>query len=243
MRPRSVLPLLPWLSFLLLACGDAQAPRGGGTTASLASGEPREVAAAAPAAASSPAAMPSTSAAPAGSASASAAPVTIDLAKHPELLDADGKPLPQTDDRPSVDAPAFQRRLELLWKAIVRDDPTLATEAVFFPKVAYAQVKDIKNPEADWSSRLVRAFERNVHEYHRDLGDKPEAARFVKLVVDEKRVRLMERGKEGNKLPYHRVTRSKIHFVDGSGKERTLELTSLIAWRGEWFVVHLHGFK
>ena len=53
----------------------------------------------------------------------------------------------------------------------------------------------------------------------------------------------MERGKEGNKLPYHRVTRSKIRWVDGAGKEKTLELTSLIAWRGEWFVVHLHGFK
>ena len=47
----------------------------------------------------------------------------------------------------------------------------------------------------------------------------------------------------GNKLPYHRVTRSKIKWLDADGKERTFELTSLIAWRGEWFVVHLNGFK
>jgi hypothetical protein len=27
------------------------------------------------------------------------------------------------------------------------------------------------------------------------------------------------------------------------GKERTLEVTSLISWRGAWYVVHLSGFK
>jgi len=27
------------------------------------------------------------------------------------------------------------------------------------------------------------------------------------------------------------------------GKERSLEVTSLISWRGEWYVVHLTGFK
>lgn len=241
------------LALALAGCGEAPAARGTDTPSSAAGPARSAVAASSSAtvatAAASSSAAPAASAvldgAPAGSASAPAAapPPAVDLATAPKLLDDDGKPLPQTDDRPSTTSPAFQRRMQLLWQAIVEDDPSIATEAVFFPRVAYAQVKDIPKPEADWKSRLVKAFERNVHEYHRKLGDDPKAARLVAVEVDEKRVKVMERGKEGNKLPYHRVTRSKIRWVDGAGKERTLELTSLIAWRGEWFVVHLNGFK
>lgn len=232
-----VLALAPLAS---LGCGEAPPPRGSDAKAPAAVTADR--AAAASVASAPTRAAPSASVVAPSSSAAAPTPAVIDLAKHPELVDAEGKPLPQTGDRPSVDSPAFQRRLELLWKAIVTDDPSVATDA-FFPRVAYAQVKDIKNPEADWKSRLLRAFERDIHQYHRELGDAPEAAKQVRLEVDERRVKLMERGKEGNKLPYHRVTRSQIHFVDRTGKERKLELTSLIAWRGEWFVVHLHGFK
>lgn len=262
---RSPSPHAPCTSTLVVTallaiagCGEAPAPRGTDTPSSAAGPTARSAtvatsssAASVPATGAPTTAAPGASAvtdgAPAGSASSPVAsivpPAAIDLAAAPKLVDVDGKPLPQTDDRPSTSSPAFKRRMELLWQAIVEDDPSIATEAVFFPRVAYAQVKDIPKPEADWKSRLVKAFERNVHEYHRKLGDDPKAAKLVAVEVDEKRVKVMERGKEGNKLPYHRVTRSKIRWVDGAGKEKTLELTSLIAWRGEWFVVHLNGFK
>jgi hypothetical protein len=52
----------------------------------------------------------------------------------------------------------------------------------------------------------------------------------------------MKPGREGNKVGYYRVLRSKLRFTLPNGKERPLELTSLISWRGEWYVVHLHGF-
>lgn len=228
-------------ALLASACGEAPAPRGSAAADSAASApaptsearSPAKTASAAPSA-STPAALPSASAAP--------PPVAVDLTKAPELLDAAGKPLSQTDVRPSVDSPAFQERLSLVFRAIVADDPTLA-EPAFFPKIAYEQVKDIKDAGADWKSRLLKAFARNIHEYHKELGDDPAGCKLLGIEVDEKRVKVMERGKEGNKLPYHRVTRSKIRWADASGKEKTFELTSLISWRGEWFVVHLHGFK
>ena len=53
----------------------------------------------------------------------------------------------------------------------------------------------------------------------------------------------MKPGKEGNRLGYFRVLRSRLRFRLASGKERSFELTSLISWRGEWYVVHLHGFQ
>ncbi|MFO0546939.1 MAG: hypothetical protein U0271_01060 [Polyangiaceae bacterium] len=177
-------------------------------------------------------------------ASSSAAPADPDaVLDTPQLFEADGKtPLGQIDTRPSTDSPAFKRRMELLWNAIVTDDPESADRA-FFPAIAYEQVKDIKNPKSDWKNRLLKAFHRNIHGYHKKLGKHASELKFLGVEIDEPRAKLMGRGKEGNKLTYWRVTRSKIRYEDEKGKARSLELTSLISWRGEWFVVHLDGFK
>jgi hypothetical protein len=164
-----------------------------------------------------------------------------DAEPPPVLLAADGAPLPQTRDRPSVDSPSLRGRLERLVAAIAHDDPERALPA-FFPRVAYEQVKAVAHPERDWEQRLLRAFRRDIHDYHRQLGREASGARLAALVVDERRVRWMDPGTEGNRLGYHRVTRSRLRLRLSSGAERELELTSLISWRGEWYVVHLHGF-
>lgn len=176
-------------------------------------------------------------------ASASAVPAaTADPLDVPQIVGADGATLPQTKDRPSATSPAFERRMKLLWEAMVANDPSRA-ERVFFPREAYEVVKDIEKPGADWKSRLMKAFARNVSEYHKKLGSEPESLVFEGLDLDEKRVKWIDKGEEGNKVGYWRVTRSKLRYRDPAGKSHTLELTSLISWRGEWFVVHLHGFK
>jgi hypothetical protein len=154
------------------------------------------------------------------------------------LLDPGGQPLPQTDARPSLESPAFVRRVDLLFQAIAEDDPGLAAR-VFFPRVAYRQVKDIAQPDRDWQQRLWRAFERNVHAYHRKVGA---GASLVGIEVREDRARFMRPGTEGNKLGYWRVLHSTLRVRTGAGREIGLEVTSLISWRGEWYVVHLDGF-
>jgi len=189
-----------------------------------------------------PSAEASASASPAPSASAALPPPEPDPLETPKLLGADGKPLGQTKDRPLVDSPAFQRRLELLWQAIREDDPEIAMP-IFFPLVAYEQVKAIEKPGDDWRRRLVKAFERNVHEYHAKLGKDAASTKLLGIDVDEGRVKWMKPHSEGNALGYFRVTRSKLRYEAADGKERKLDVTSLISWRGEWFVVHLHGFK
>jgi hypothetical protein len=164
-----------------------------------------------------------------------------ELVRVPPLLAADGTALPQTEERPRLDSPGFQRRLEQLVAAIAQDDPERALPA-FFPLVAYEQVKAIAAPGRDWRDRLVRAFQRDIHDYHRQLGADAAGARLARLSVDERKVRWMDPGAEGNRLGYYRVTRSKLQLRLSNGAERELELTSLISWRGEWYVVHLHGF-
>jgi hypothetical protein len=175
----------------------------------------------------------------AGTAGAPSTPTVVSVGA---LLDADGKPLPQTDERPSLSSPAFQQRVAAVARAIITGDAEPAT-AAFFPLVAYQQVKDIAKPERDYRFRLLANFKRDVLEYHHALGAAAAEAKFAGITVSERDAKWMAPGSEGNKLGYFRVLRSHLHFTLPAGRSRDFELTSLISWRGEWYVVHLHGFK
>ena len=184
----------------------------------------------------------SVSASAAPSASSSALAAADEERAVPELIGPDKKPLPQTKDKPSLRSKSYEKRLKLLWEAIVKDDPTIAGPA-FFPLVAYQQVKAVANPTVDWTERLGKNFIRDIHWAHEQLGAGAASAQFVGLEVYEDKAKWMEPGTEGNKLGYWRALGSKLRWLDGGGAPKSLELTSLISWRGEWYVVHVHGFK
>jgi hypothetical protein len=131
--------------------------------------------------------------------------------------------------------------MDLLARAILHDDHEMAGPA-FFPVIAYKQVKAIGDPERDWKLRLWAAFIRDIHEYRRRLGKNAGEARLARIDVPQDRARWMKPGSEGNKVGYFRVLRSHLRFALAGGREQSLEVTSMISWRGEWYVVHLSGF-
>lgn len=149
--------------------------------------------------------------------------------------------LPQTRDRPAPSSPELDARARALWDAIAHDEPDRALPA-FFPVTAYEQVKAIPSPASDWRHRLVGAFKRDVHGLAKRLGSKAESARFVRLDIPDERARWVEPNEESNKLGYWRVYGTRIVY-EVDGRERALDVSSLISWRGEWYVVHLTGFK
>lgn len=165
-----------------------------------------------------------------------------DSGEEPALVGPDGAPLPQTDARPSITSARFERRMQRLADSILTGDAERARET-FFPLVAYAQVKAVQKPERDYRYRLWAHFERDVREYHRQLGKEAERATFVGVEVPDQQAQWMKPGREGNRLGYFRVLRSRLKFRLVGGAEKTFELTSMISWRGEWYVVHLHGFE
>ena len=255
MRERCLRNSLCVLALLANGCRGEPAPSVAPAT-SFSASEPIKVAAppaanasAAPSAASAPSsAVPAASGSAASSlASAGASPaassaVPATAPEEPSLLGADGSPLPQTEARPSATDERFKRRMQRLADAIRLGDAQKAHTS-FFPLVAYAQVKDVAKPERDYRYRLLNHFERDVREYRKALGRDAEQAELVGVDVPEARVEWMKPGKEGNRLGYFRVLRSRLRFRLPDGKERAFELTSLISWRGEWYVVHLHGFE
>jgi hypothetical protein len=149
--------------------------------------------------------------------------------------------LEQTRDKPPASGAAFESRAAALWDGIVHDDPDRAMP-FFFPVSAYEQVKAIGNPASDWRRRLVANYKRDIHALHKRLGDDAEAAKLVRADIPDDRARWVDPGEEYNKLGYWRVYGTRlVYSVDG--KERSFDVSSLISWRGEWYVVHLTGFK
>lgn len=177
-------------------------------------------------------AAPSTTAA--GHAPSATVATTPDAGEDPGAL-------PQTKDKPLTTTAAFDARSKALWEAIVSDDPDKALP-FFFPVKAYEQVKAIDNPASDWRRRLVGAYKRDIHALHKRLGEHASEAKLVRLDLPEDRAKWVEPGDEYNKLGYYRVYGTRIVY-DVGGKERSFEISSLISWRGEWYVVHLTGFK
>ncbi len=160
----------------------------------------------------------------------------------PPLLDPSGKPLPQTEDKPSLRSKSWEKRVKILFRAIQVDDPKLAL-AAFFPLTAYELVKATANPKADFEGRLLKAYARDIHKAHEAMGKGALDSQLVGLEVQEDKMQWMAPGTEGNKLGYFRVLKSKLRYVDVSGTPHAVDVTSLISWRGEWYVVHLAGFK
>lgn len=159
----------------------------------------------------------------------------------PNLVGDDGKLLPQTQDEPSTSSAWFVAGSEALFHAI-RDDDPVSAEPFFFPLAAYEKVKDVADPEGDYEHRLLAHFRRDVHAYHQKLGPRASDARLVGIELAEKNKRWMKPRSEGNRLGYFRVTHSRMRY-DLGGREHTLEVTSFISWRGEWYLVHLSGFE
>lgn len=180
-----------------------------------------------------------------GDGGAHATPSTSAAASATAAASADAGPdpgtLPQTKDKPEASGAAFDARIAALWDAIVADDPDKALPA-FFPVTAYEQVKAIGNASGDWKRRLIAAYKRDIHALHKRLGDTPGDAKFVRAEVPQDRARWIDPGEESNKLGYYRVYGTRIFFTL-DGKERSFDVSSLISWRGEWYVVHLTGFK
>ena len=145
--------------------------------------------------------------------------------------------LPQTDERPSASGATFDAGVQGLWQAIVQDDPDLAMP-FFFPESAYLQVKAISDPATDYQQRLIANDEQDIHTLHSQLGANPANAQFVGIDVPDSQAVLVQPGEESNKLSYWRVYGTTLRYTL-NGATNSFPVTSLISWRGEWYVVHL----
>jgi hypothetical protein len=184
-----------------------------------------------------PGGAPTTTAPAAPSAPATTAVVAPRTTAPATTAPPDPGALPQTDERPVASGAQFDAGVQGLWEAIRQDRPELGMP-FFFPKSAYLQVKAISDPAADYQQRLIANYEDDIHALHGQLGPDASSAQFVGIDVPDSQAVLVQPGEESNRLSYWRVYGSTLQYqVDGQAG--SFPVTSLISWRGQWYVVHL----
>jgi len=126
-----------------------------------------------------------------------------------------------------------------LWAGIVSGQPDLAMPA-FFPLVAYEQVKAIADPAADWHGRLVAEFKQDVIAAHGLIGDRATQAALVEVTVPDQSADWISPGVCANDIGYWHVANARVVYrIDG--RIMSFGISTLISWRGRWYVVHLGG--
>ena len=144
--------------------------------------------------------------------------------------------LPQTTAFPSTTDPVFLARMRELVAAVASDQPTRALSA-FFPLPAYIQVKAIADPVTDWNVRLVANYKIDIGLAHQRLGPDASSAKFESVSLGAGPT-WVKPGVELNKGSYWRDYGTVVYCKVGS-VTRYFVITSMISWRGEWYVVHL----
>jgi hypothetical protein len=145
----------------------------------------------------------------------------------------------QTGARPPASSTDFHAEMVDLWAAIASGRPDLGLPA-FFPLVAYEQVKAIADPAADWHNRLVGEFREDVLAAHALLDGRGRDSTLVRVVVPESESDWIGPGVCDNGVGYWHVNNSRLVYRVGS-QERSIGISTLISWRGRWYVVHLGG--
>ena len=171
-------------------------------------------------------------------ASASPAPTPTPTSKpKPSALPvgpANAGKLPQTGALPKTNGTAFNNAVHDLWLALTTGDPSYAKPA-FFPEKAYAQVKAIADPVADWQGRLWLDFTLDLAAAHKLVG---KDAKLVKVVTPTQYAQWIPAGSCSNSTGYWHLPGSRLVYRTG-GVTHSFGLASFISWRGDWYLIHL----
>lgn len=146
--------------------------------------------------------------------------------------------LPQTRALPSTTDTAFKNLVHDFWLAVTTGNADYARPA-FFPEKAYQQVKSISDPAYDWQNRLWDEFALDVKAVRPLIG---RDARLVRVIVPMQYAIWVPPGACYNNIGYWHVPGLRVVYEQG-GATRSFGITSLISWRGDWYVVHLGSYS
>jgi hypothetical protein len=145
--------------------------------------------------------------------------------------------LPQTTVEPNFTV-GLNAQMRTLWRAIESDSSSLG-RTTFFPEGAYLQMKtgSIPDPSADYVSRLIGFFNLDLAAYHRLAASGPRST-LVRVEANRADAAWIPPGVCENKIGYWHVPGVRLVFRK-AGVIESVEVASLISWRGIWYVVHL----
>jgi hypothetical protein len=156
--------------------------------------------------------------------------------RPPSAPKRDPGTLPQTATRPATRA-AFDAQMHTLWAAIVAGSPRLGRQ-VYFPEAAYRQLKAIPDPTSDYIYRLRAFFDLDLAAYRAHVGPTPTRARLVAIEADPAFAAWIPAGACENAVGYWHLPGTRLVYAV-AGSRYSFRVSSLISWRGVWYVIHL----
>jgi hypothetical protein len=145
---------------------------------------------------------------------------------------------PQTRTLPSTTGTAFKHLVHDFWLAVTTGNADYAQPA-FFPEKAYEQVKAITDPDYDWRTRLWGEFTLDIAAVRPLIG---RDARLVTVIVPGQYAIWVPPGACYNNIGYWHVPGARVVY-ERDGVTRSFGITSLISWRGDWYLVHLGAYS
>lgn len=124
-----------------------------------------------------------------------------------------------------------------LWRGVQTNSLRPAMQA-FFPEGAYAQVKAIADPRADFANRLVHNYRLDIGAANALLGAGASNAQLVRVEVRRDYAHWVDPGACFNRIGYYEVPNARVVYREG-GAIHSFGIASMISWRGVWYVVHL----
>lgn len=146
---------------------------------------------------------------------------------------------PKNKAKPRLASRHLTASARALFRAVREDKPDVAKD-FFFPREPFLPLKDIKQPGKYWD-QLFRVYEKDIHELHNKRSKDWEDAEFVSFELGSTPT-WVKPGEEANKIGYYRTFNGKLRYK-ARGKERVLEVKTIISWNHRWFITHLLPFK
>ncbi len=148
------------------------------------------------------------------------------------------RPVSATNDEEVVLDDDLHQRASELFHAL-QTGRTEASESMWFPRDPFLALKNVKDPGLYWDN-LHAAYLRDVAELHKTLGLAEEDS-FLRLEVVHP-ARWVRPGEEANRIGYFRTYRARLTYLH-AGKERSIELHTMITWHGHLYVTHLRRVR
>jgi hypothetical protein len=143
------------------------------------------------------------------------------------------------DDLPDAGPADLDVRAKHLLEAIAQNDASLAADIVL-PREAYMTARDTQDPGSLYESKFKTGFATHVARAHRHERG-VERAVFVSFELGANPSRVTPKKHEWKEALWH-ATRSTLTFTI-DGRVHRIEVAEMIAWRGNWYVSHLHDAK
>jgi hypothetical protein len=138
---------------------------------------------------------------------------------------------------PPASSSQLTTHIRELWHAIVTNAVSAGVPA-YFPEGAYLQVKAIPNARADFTSRLLAGYAKDIAAAHHLLEPDPSSAQLLGVRVPEAHAHWVSPGACYNRVGYYEVPNARVVYRQ-AGTIKSFGIASMISWRGVWYVVHL----